>query len=70
LDETKIDSNVEVAFRIGYHSEDQWAAGIYIENLTDEESWGGQNNNDGILPAHYFGPKRPRTIGANLSYEW
>jgi iron complex outermembrane receptor protein len=70
LDETKIDSVYEMAFRVGYHSDDNWGLGLYVENLTDEESWDGQNNNGDISPAHFFGPKRPRTVGVNFSYEW
>jgi iron complex outermembrane receptor protein len=43
---------------------------LYVENLTDEESWDGENNNGGITPSHFFGPKRPRTFGMRFTYEW
>jgi iron complex outermembrane receptor protein len=70
LNETKIDSSYEAAFRVGYHSDDAWSLGLYVENLTDEDGWDGQNNGSGILPSAFFGPKRPRTVGVNFSYEW
>jgi iron complex outermembrane receptor protein len=70
LDETKIEPAYEMALRVGYHSDDNWGLGLYVENLTDEESWDGQNNNGDFAPAHFVGPKRPRTVGVNFSYEW
>jgi iron complex outermembrane receptor protein len=70
LDETIIDSTYEMALRVGYHSDDNWGLGLYVENLTDEESWDGTNVNGGPIPSHFFGPKRPRTVGVNFSYEW
>tara|TARA_R110000868_G_scaffold411774_1_gene709901 strand:- start:16653 stop:19106 length:2454 start_codon:yes stop_codon:yes gene_type:complete len=70
LKETEIDTQYEAAFRYGFFSDNGWNVGMYIENLTDEEGWDGQNNNGGILPAHFFGQKRPRTFGLNLGYEW
>lgn len=70
LAETKISSFQELAFRIGYRSNDNWSVGLYVENLTDEFTWDGQNNGSGILPSHRFGPKRPRTVGVNFGYFW
>ncbi|WP_019529292.1 TonB-dependent receptor [Dasania marina] len=70
LKETEIDAQYEAAFRYGFFSDNGWNVGMYIENLTDEDGWDGQNNNGGILPAHFFGQKRPRTFGLNLGYEW
>ncbi|NNF67074.1 MAG: TonB-dependent receptor [Gammaproteobacteria bacterium] len=67
---TKIDSYTEVALRFGYESSNNWTAKLYIENLTDEFTWDGLNNNGGIVPSHFFGPKRPRTIGFSYTYRW
>ena len=68
--ETKIDSYLEAAFRVEYLSDKNWTAGIYVENLTDEFTYDGLNNNGGILPSHFFGHRRPRTVGARFSYSW
>ncbi|MGH1372578.1 MAG: TonB-dependent receptor [Cellvibrionaceae bacterium] len=70
LDSTKIDAYVDVALRVGYHSNDNWQVTAYVENLTNEFVWDGQNNNGGIIPSHFFGPKRPRTFGVRVGYEW
>jgi iron complex outermembrane receptor protein len=68
--ETMIDSYVEVSARVKFLSNDNWSAGFYVENLTDEFTWDGINNNGGILPSHFFGPRRPRTFGVTFSYTW
>lgn len=68
--ETKIDSYAEMAVRAGYESDNNWWVEAYVENLTDEFTWDGQNNGSGILPSHFFGPKRPRTFGLRLGTTW
>lgn len=68
--ETKIDSYAESALRIGFESEQNWFVEAYVENLTDEFTWDGQNNNGGLIPSHFFGPKRPRTVGMRLGMTW
>lgn len=70
LSETKIDAYEEMAFRVSYESDNQWFVTAYVENLTDEFTWDGQNNNGGIVPSHFFGPKRPRTFGIRLGTSW
>ena len=70
LKSTEIDSFTNVALRLGYESASQWAVNLYVENLTDEDSWDGLNNNGGVIPSHFFGPMRPRTVGVSFSYEW
>ncbi len=70
LDETKIDAYQELALRVGYAAEANWSVGLYVENLTDEFTYDGMNNNGALIPAHFFGPKRPRTFGINFGYEW
>ncbi len=68
--ETMIDAYVEMALRLEYVSADNWSFGGYVENLNDEFTYDGLNNNGGILPAHFFGHRRPRTIGLRFRYEW
>jgi hypothetical protein len=47
--ETVIDSNLIASFRLDYVSDGNWSAGVYVENLTDEFTYDGQNNNGGPL---------------------
>ena len=68
--ETEIDAYVEMAARVGYFADAGWHVTGYVENLNDEFTWDGQNNNGGIMPSHFFGPKRPRTIGVRLGMNW
>ena len=70
LSETKIDAYAEMALRAGYESDNNWYVEAYVENLTDEFTWDGQNNNGGIVPSHFFGPKRPRTFGLRVGTSW
>lgn len=70
LKSSEIDSFSNVSVRVGYESASNWAVNFYVENLTDEETWDGLNNNGGVLPSHFFGPMRPRTAGISFSYEW
>jgi iron complex outermembrane receptor protein len=70
LSTTKIDAYQEMALRVAYESDSNWYAEAYVENLTDEFSWDGQNNNGGIVPSHFFGPKRPRTFGVRVGANW
>ncbi|HEY8570209.1 TonB-dependent receptor [Microbulbifer sp.] len=70
LETTKIDAYQDVALRVGYESNSNWRVDAYIENLTNEFTWDGQNNNGGILPSHFFGPKRPRTFGMRFGMDF
>ena len=70
LDETKIDAYQEWNLRVGYRSDDSWSVIGYVENLTDQTTYDGENNNGDLVPAHFFGPSRPRTIGVSFGYEW
>lgn len=68
--ETLINSYTDASLRIGFESEQNWFVEAYVENLTDEFTWDGQNNNGGLVPSHFFGPKRPRTVGMRLGMTW
>lgn len=70
LAETKIDPSVDLTLRVGFDSGEGWGTEVYCENVTNEESWDGQNVNGGILPSQFFGPKRPRTVGVRFNYTW
>jgi len=68
LQSTMIDSFSNVTLRVGYESDANWVVTAYVENLLDEDSYDGLNNNGGIIPSHFFGPMRPRTVGVSFSY--
>jgi iron complex outermembrane receptor protein len=70
ISQNYIDSYTEMALRIGYESDNNWHVQAYVENLTDEFTWDGQNANGGVLPSHFFGPKRPRTFGVRVGMTW
>ena len=70
LRSTRIDDFANTTLRVGYRSTENWAVNLYVENLTDEETFDGLNNNGGIIPSHFFGPMRPRTVGISFNYEW
>ncbi len=66
---TKIPAYQDVSLRVGYLTDD-WSVEAYVENLTDEFTWDGQNNGTGILPDQFFGPKKPRTFGVRFRKSW
>lgn len=68
--ESKIDAYQEWTLRAGYRSDENWSIIGYIENLTNQTTYDGMNNNGGIVPAHFFGPSRPRTVGVSFGFEW
>jgi len=54
LPSTEIDAFSDVTLRLGYESSNSWSVIAYVENLTDEETWDGLNNNGGVIPSHFF----------------
>ncbi len=68
--ETKISSNTIVAARLEYQAPSNWWVGAYVENLTDEFTYDGMNNNGGLIPSHFFGHRRPRTFGVRAGFAW
>lgn len=58
----------EYTLRAGYRANAGWQIMAYVENLTDEEYWDAASLLGGILPAHYFGPSRPRTLGVSVNW--
>ena len=67
---TMIDSYQEMSLRVAYESDNNWFVEGYVENMTDEFTWDGQNNLGGKEPDVFFGPLRPRTYGMRLGYSW
>ena len=70
LDSTMIDSYTEAAVHLDYTSNNNWSIGLFVENITDTFTWDGLNNNGGVMPSHFFGPRRPRTVGLVYGYRW
>ena len=68
--ETTIPANTIVAARIEYQAPKNWWVGAYVENLTDEFTYDGMNNNGGLVPSHFFGHRRPRTYGVRAGFSW
>ncbi|MFU8816901.1 MAG: TonB-dependent receptor, partial [Pseudomonadales bacterium] len=58
----------EIALRAGYRAHAGWEVLAYVENVTNELYYDLAVPDSGILPAHYVGPSRPRTIGVKLSW--
>jgi iron complex outermembrane receptor protein len=67
---TEIDSYEEMNLRVGWASDAGWLVEAYVENLTDEFTWDGMNNLGGKEPDAFFGPRRPRTYGVRMRYDW
>ncbi|MCP3675535.1 MAG: TonB-dependent receptor [Gammaproteobacteria bacterium] len=70
LNSTELSAFQEVNARIGYQSATNWYIQAYVENLTDEVTWAGMNNNGGIIPSHLWGQNRSRTFGVRMGMTW
>lgn len=62
----KIDGYADITLRLGYKSDRGWGVIGYVENVTNELYYDGIFAGDGILPAVWFNPSRPRTFGVRL----
>lgn len=60
----------EVALRLGYQANAGWSIIGYVENLTNVLYYTGVAEGGNVLPAHYFGPSRPRTFGVRVTYDF
>jgi iron complex outermembrane receptor protein len=67
---TEIDSYEEMNLRLGYVSEMGWLVEAYVENFTDEMTWDNSLNNGFKTPDTFVGPRRPRTFGMRVRYDW
>lgn len=70
LPEARNDGYAELALRLGYAAEAGWSIMGYVENLTNVLYYTGSAEGSNILPAHYFGPSRPRTFGVRVTYDF
>ncbi len=70
LAEARNDGYAELALRLGYRAEAGWSVTGYVENLTNVLYYTGSAEGGSILPAHFFGPARPRTFGVRMTYDF
>jgi iron complex outermembrane receptor protein len=70
LPEAVNDGYAELALRLGWRANAGWSVTGYVENLTNVLYYTGVAEGGDILPAHYFGPARPRTFGVRLTYDF
>jgi len=64
----RLGSWYDATLRFGYRANAGWQVLGYVENVTDQEYWDAASPLGGILPAHYFGPSRPRTFGVTVNW--
>ncbi|MAW79497.1 MAG: hypothetical protein CMI63_04615 [Parvularcula sp.] len=64
------DAYMDLALRAGYASDAGWSVIGYVENVTNELYYDGVSEGGNFIPAHYFGPSRPRTFGVLMTYEF
>ncbi|HTO57885.1 MAG TPA: hypothetical protein VMJ74_08815, partial [Pseudomonadales bacterium] len=62
----------DLTLRGGYRANAGWSVIAYVENVTNQVFYDGlaQGDEGAGLPAHYFGPSRPRTVGLTMSWEF
>lgn len=64
------DAYADLSLRVGYASDAGWSIMGYVENVTNALYYDGVSDGGNFIPAHYFGPSRPRTFGVLLTYEF
>lgn len=64
------DGYADLSLRAGFRAFEGWEVMAYVENVTNELYYDLTVADSGILPAHHFGPSRPRTYGVRLSWEF
>lgn len=64
------DAYADISLRLGYASDAGWTIVGYVENVTNALYYDGVSEGGDFIPAHYFGPSRPRTYGVRLGYEF
>ncbi|MDG1437636.1 MAG: TonB-dependent receptor, partial [Emcibacteraceae bacterium] len=60
----------DASLRLGYADDAGWSVTAYVENVFDKVYYDGGYEGGDILPTVFFGPSRPRTFGAKLSYKF
>jgi iron complex outermembrane recepter protein len=64
------DGYADLSLRAGFRANAGWDVIAYVENVTNELYYDLTSLNGGILPAHHFGPSRPRTFGIRVGWEF
>lgn len=64
------DAYADLSLRLGYASDAGWSVMGYVENVTNALYYDGVSEGGNFIPAHYFGPSRPRTFGVLMTYEF
>jgi len=64
------DGYQELALRAGFRAHAGWEVTAYVENVTDELYYDLTVPESGIIPAHHFGPSRPRTFGVMTRWDF
>jgi iron complex outermembrane receptor protein len=64
------DAYADLTLRAGFRAADGWSVIAYVENVTDEVHYDGIAQGAAGLPAHYFGPCAPRTVGVTMSWDF
>ncbi len=70
LSEAVNDAYADLTLRGGFRASAGWAVIAYVENVTDEVFYDGVAEGGSAIPAHYFGPSRPRTVGVQMSWDF
>ncbi|MCC3862112.1 TonB-dependent receptor [Pseudemcibacter aquimaris] len=60
----------DATVRLGYADDAGWSITAYVENVFDKVYYDGGYEGGDIQPTVFFGPSRPRTFGARLSYRF
>lgn len=68
LEEARNEGYADLALRVGYVADNGVSIFGYVENVTNVLYYTGVAEGSGILPAHFFGPSRPRTFGVRLNF--
>jgi iron complex outermembrane receptor protein len=70
LSEATNDAYADLTLRAGYRAAGGWSVIAFMDNVTDSVWYDGVAEGGDILPAHYFGPSRPRTVGLEMTWDF
>ena len=61
-------SRVRASARVGYNSDAGWGISVYVDNLFNDDFYGGGTNGSYPFPQLLFDVARPRAVGINFTY--
>lgn len=64
------DGYQDLTLRAGFRAHAGWEVAAYVENVTNELYYDLTVPESGIIPAHHFGPSRPRTFGVMMRWDF